>query len=1651
MKNKFLKSAICYLLSISMAIPSFATVTEADDKIIITKDSLNNTETESVESQVTVYAEFDSYFNVIIPKTLILDGIKDKDNKNTGYYTVSVNGDISGQEEIEVVPDESFLMSQVNKSDVTSLVDQTITHWTYDDLGTDAIGTVSTTDTLSAGSWNGVFYFNIKLNEKGQVLGDMNLPDDLDDDYRLLLQDITKNPGLYDKDGNLIVTWPELEKEYGIDATLPASNEKSPSSIINKNYPETVYVSLPENITQIGSTEKESGPFGDLSNVKYIYIPSTVKEIKPNSFSGSGITHVSTGSTTIVRQGAFDNTPAKSNGKIYVGGSSVSVVTTTYETIKSQPKVDDVDLTLKKGHTYQITALYNFINDVTKESTITSQNPNIVTFIPDCYLEAKNVGTTIISGTYFAPNGNQKYAELKIKVIDDGSMSAGSSTNTPSHTHTFNEYGVCIICGGINSSHEHNFVDDKCITCGYIRNVDHTHTYDNAVYEIIKEPTCTQNGSKKYFCKCGQTKIESIEALGHDFVDNVCTRCNKTYTEYNYEKIILQEGNYSYTFNLDKNDKRQVVVLDKDGNDVSKYCNFNNNFTDENGCLDLSKHNNITGATFSVVYHKDEITTHTFSVCIIIEHNFDEHGICKCGEVSSSHVHEYKDGECIYCHAKQEHICDFNEDDITKATTIHEATCTTEGLIRFTCSCGKTKDVKTNKLEHTPIVADNKVEPTCTSNGREADIICSVCKKTLETGDYIDALGHDFGEPIYIWSSNGESCAAKQICTRNSEHTNIEYAKITSQVKIPATCTEKGTTTYTADFTKFGYEIQTKDIQDIDVLPHDFSTDIESAEVIKEATCSNKGIVKVKCNNCDTTKNIETDKLDHTPIVADNKIEPTCTNHGKEADIICSKCNKIIEEGAIINAIEHSLKITSEPTCTECGLKECINCGYTEQINKLEHELKDPVIEEEDGIKYEVIYCNICNEQIIKTEIDINNHKHNFVNYLKPWNKTSDGTYRFVQDGDKWISNNKGVKSSTASSTWTIYLDEESDYSFNYKVSSEANYDKLTIKIDGVTVVNAISGDGTELTYKTKLSAGNHTITATYVKDSSADKFDDCGYIILNNINQGYICNICDELKSHEWSEWVIDKDSTCTEMGKKHKQCIYGKEIVYEDIELKPHIFENNECINCGKKESDYFEEKQLSELNWNEINYLTVNNKLKEHYSIGDYKEVEINGVKCRAILVDMNDSYADFITSVSVINEMYQNENTGILEGGKNTSPSYWYSEPVNRTVHILSWKNSTLRERLNSEEIYGQLNSDLKDVIIKKTGEYIPIENYVRAGKCTVKYPRSTSNSYADQSTQLALPQIDVCSDYLWAPTIEDLIRYKNNEYISDKAFSISGFTANPNFYFTRERNAYTGDGNVLPTLNYTLNLNNTSSTLSTSSNFTESKIANSVCFRIGKDSLKENNSNIEWLSGTPGIYDANLILIKTWDELGIENNLSNFSEIIQTYYPQTVGVILSDDITTLSPSYLNFTNCKIKYFVYGRGITDISFVPEFKNTIYYVPSNITKMSGTTKFSNRSGNTYYNEQVGPFGGYSNGGVAKAAYFEVESELSTWSSRWNIISAALSQGGWGSLDYSTAKFSTGYSKWVKIPLELLYKFNVSKADFLKQMLVLNQNEIK
>ena len=55
----------------------------------------------------------------------------------------------------------------------------------------------------------------------------------------------------------------------------------------------------------------------------------------------------------------------------------------------------------------------------------------------------------------------------------------------------------------------------------------HVHTWDDG--KVTTEPTCTEAGVKTYTCsKCDETKTEPIPALGHNYVNGVCSRCGAT-------------------------------------------------------------------------------------------------------------------------------------------------------------------------------------------------------------------------------------------------------------------------------------------------------------------------------------------------------------------------------------------------------------------------------------------------------------------------------------------------------------------------------------------------------------------------------------------------------------------------------------------------------------------------------------------------------------------------------------------------------------------------------------------------------------------------------------------------------------------------------------------------------------------------------------------------------------------------------------------------------------------------------------------------------------------------------------------------------------------------------------------------------------------
>lgn len=72
--------------------------------------------------------------------------------------------------------------------------------------------------------------------------------------------------------------------------------------------------------------------------------------------------------------------------------------------------------------------------------------------------------------------------------------------------------------------------------------------------------------------------------------------------------------------------------------------------------------------------------------------------------------------------------------------------------------------------------------------------------------------------------------------------------------------------------------------------------------------------------------------------------------------------------------------------------------------------------------------------------------------------------------------------------------------SFKYRVSSESNYDWLTIYIDGVQVARVSGNNNTWNTLTKTLSAGNHTMQLTYTTDGSNLVGSNAGFIDLINL-----------------------------------------------------------------------------------------------------------------------------------------------------------------------------------------------------------------------------------------------------------------------------------------------------------------------------------------------------------------------------------------------------------------------------------------------------------------------------------------------------------------------------------------------------------------------
>ena len=122
----------------------------------------------------------------------------------------------------------------------------------------------------------------------------------------------------------------------------------------------------------------------------------------------------------------------------------------------------------------------------------------------------------------------------------------------------------------------------------------------------------------------------------------------------------------------------------------------------------------------------------------------------------------------------------------------------------------------------------------------------------------------------YEWAADGSSCTVHIVCANNSGHNHDVIATVNSSVKIPATCTEMGTTTYSVsgNYDGFAYS-STKDVVDIPVKGHAYSATYEWAD--NGSSCT----VHIVCaNNSGHNQDIVAESTSSV------KIQPTATTKG---------------------------------------------------------------------------------------------------------------------------------------------------------------------------------------------------------------------------------------------------------------------------------------------------------------------------------------------------------------------------------------------------------------------------------------------------------------------------------------------------------------------------------------------------------------------------------------------------------------------------------------------------------------------------------------------------------------------------------------------------------------------------------------------------
>ena len=188
--------------------------------------------------------------------------------------------------------------------------------------------------------------------------------------------------------------------------------------------------------------------------------------------------------------------------------------------------------------------------------------------------------------------------------------------------------------------------------------------------------------------------------------------------------------------------------------------------------------------------------------------------------------------------------------------------------------CGQTKEEEVTDLTYVAVK-----EATCIEDG-VGYWVASAGGKTMQSA-YVrprktglhDFTKTDAAHVTFAFAEDGKTAVATIRCARCDE-TTTENVVCTAEVTTPATCTEKGTTTYTATC---GTASETTTRQDVPALGHSFTNYVYNGD----ATCDGDGTETAKCDRCDVT--------DTRTAVA----TAGCDLHTVDGAKVCAVCGKV--------------------------------------------------------------------------------------------------------------------------------------------------------------------------------------------------------------------------------------------------------------------------------------------------------------------------------------------------------------------------------------------------------------------------------------------------------------------------------------------------------------------------------------------------------------------------------------------------------------------------------------------------------------------------------------------------------------------------------------------------------------------------------------